>query len=159
PYRVPVGSRMEIPLELLRRKAGGATVVHVTGTVTRARPGQAAEALAMSERVVDGDTIETAPDGFVTLELARGSHVRIVGDSTVHMQRLRYVVRRKRADTLIEMDKGRVESSVPRRAGGGNRFRIQAPLMAAGVRGTHFGVTVTASGAVTSDVLEGVVDT
>lgn len=155
PYRVPLGTRMEIPLELLRRKAGGATVVHVSGTVTRARAEHAAEPLIMSERVVDGDTIETAPDGFVTLELADGSHVRIIGDSVVHMQRLRYVVRRKRSDTLIEMDKGRVESSVPRPASRGSRFRIQSPLMAAGVRGTHFGVTVTGSGAVTSDVLEG----
>lgn len=159
PYRVPIGTRLEVPLHLLRRKAGGATVVHVSGNVTRSRPGQPPETVVLSERIVDGDTLETAADGFVTLALADGSHIRVAGNSVVHMQQLRYIVRRKQGDTVINMDKGRVESTVPpRRAANRSRFRIQSPLMAAGVRGTHFGVTVTESGTVTSDVHEGSVD-
>ncbi len=154
PYRLPIGFPVEIPLELLRSKAGGANVVHISGTVTRSREGQTGSALALGERVVDGDIIETAHNGFVTLKLADGSHVRVAGDSVVQMQQLKYVVRRKRSDTVIEMERGRVESTVAPQAGG-NRFRIRSPLMAAGVRGTHFGVTVTETGAVTSDVQEG----
>src|SRR5690606_27245436 len=81
---------------------------------------------------------------------------RIAGDSIARMEQLKYVVRRKRSDTVIDMERGRVESSVARQAGR-SRFRIQSPLMAAGVRGTHFGVSVTPDGTVTSDVLEGAV--
>lgn len=154
PHLLPIGLNIGIPLELLRKKAGGATVMHVSGTVTRSRPGQAAAPLRLDERVVDGDIIETGANGFVTLQLADGSHVRITGNSIAHMQKLKYVVRRQRSDTDIEMQRGRVESTVAPQAGG-NRFRIRSPLMAAGVRGTHFGVSITDQATVTSDVLEG----
>lgn len=157
PQRLVPGTVLLIPAELLR-KLGGATVVHVSGSVTLVRAGGTPEPLLAGTRLADGDVVKTARNGFATFELLDGSLVRATGDSEVVMQRLKYMMRRQRADTVINLEKGRVESSVAPQAPTGSRFRIRTPLMAAGVRGTRFGVSLTEEGAMTTDVLEGRVE-
>ncbi|GAA4335188.1 FecR domain-containing protein [Pigmentiphaga soli] len=153
PRRLEPGSTITIPADLLDRTRG-ASVVHVSGAVTLVRDG-AGQALAVGMRVRDGDVVRTEQSGFATLELLDGSVVRITGDSELQMHRARYMIRSKRADTVLDLGRGRVESSVTPQAPGGSRFRVRTPLMAAGVRGTEFGVSLTAGGAMTADVLDG----
>lgn len=158
PMRLPVGSFITVPESLLRNKAGGAVALHVSGSVTHIRADGTREPLAAGERLIDGESVSTSRNGFATLELADGSLVRITGDSDVQLERLKYVVSRKRADTQIDVSRGRVESTVPPQRASGSRFRISTPLMAAGVRGTRFGVSVLPDGHATSDVLSGEVE-
>lgn len=158
PLRLPLGSVITVPESMLRNKAGGAVALHVSGNVTHIRADGAREPLAAGMRLIDGESVSTSRNGFATLELADGSLVRITGDSDVQLERLKYVVSRKRADTQIDVSRGRVESTVPPQRASGSRFRISTPLMAAGVRGTRFGVSVGADGHATSDVLSGEVE-
>lgn len=90
--------------------------------------------------------------------MADGSVVRVAGDSELRLERLKYSLTKKRADTSLALDKGRVESRVPPQRPSGSRFQIDTPLMAAGVRGTEFGVSMRDGSAATSDVLEGEVE-
>ncbi len=159
PLRLPPGSTLLIPAELLRARPGAATVEHLSGTVQVRLGGEPARALTLDDRLVDGDVLETARNGFVTLRLADGALVRVAGDSELTLQRVGYAVRRQRADTQVELVRGRVESSVPTRAGARrHRFQVDTPLMSTGVRGTRFGVTA-AAGLTSTDVDRGLVQT
>lgn len=155
PQRLPPGQVVVVPAELLLARAGGARVEHLSGDVSLRRGGAEARALTLDDRVLDGDVLVTARNGFVTLRLADGSLVRLAGESELSFTRLGYSVRRKVGNTRLELGRGRVESSVPPRVGGrANRFQVDTPLMSTGVRGTRFGVSVGSAGAST-DVAQG----
>jgi len=158
PRQLKLGSTIVVPDALLRKKPGGARVVHVSGTVRYKVRGGAEGALEPGMRLIDGDTVITDSGGFATLEMTDGSIVRVTGDSELRLERLRYSLVKKRSETTVSLDKGRVESRVTAQQPTGSRFRVDTPLMAAGVRGTEFGVTLRNDGAATSDVLQGEVE-
>lgn len=158
PRRLQPGSIILVPDELLRKKPGGARVLHVSGTVRYAIRSGSTGTLERGMRLIDGDRISTDAGGFATLEMADGSVVRMAGDSELRLERLKYSVTKKRADTALTLDKGRVESRVSPQRPSGSRFQVDTPLMAAGVRGTEFGVSVRDGSSATSDVLEGEVE-
>ncbi|VCU69673.1 FecR protein [Pigmentiphaga humi] len=158
PNRLRPGSIVLVPDALLRRKPGGARIVHVSGEVRYATRGGASGVLETGMKLIDGDRVETGSGGFATLEMADGSVVRITGDSVLRLDRVKYSLVKKRADTALSLDKGRVESSVAPQRASGSRFQVGTPLMAAGVRGTEFGVSVAGGNRATSDVLEGEVE-
>lgn len=155
PLRLVPGSVLWVPPELLRARPGAARIEHLSGNVEVLMPGAEPRALTRDDRLVDGDVVRTARNGFVTLRLADDSLVRLAGDAELTLQRVGYTVRRQRAETRLELSRGRVESTVvpkpgPRR----HRFQVDTPLMSTGVRGTRFGVTAAAD-QVTTDVSHG----
>jgi len=158
PLRLKPGSVIVVPDELLRKKPGGARVVHVSGGVRYTTRSGSTGALERDMRLIDGDRLSTDAGGFATLEMADGSVVRVAGDSELRLERLKYSLTKKRADTSLTLDKGRVESRVSPQRPTGSRFQVDTPLMAAGVRGTEFGVSMREGSAATSDVLEGEVE-
>jgi len=158
PRRLPVGSVLRIPGELLRAAGGSARVLHLSGTVTQIDPDGRERPLAQDEAVAQGQRVRTAHNGFITLALADRSQLRVAGDSDLLLDRLRPEVVRRRAQTLLELRSGRVESRVAPQTPAGSRFEVRTPLMAAGVRGTRFGVSVTAGGGASGDVEEGLVE-
>jgi len=158
PLRLQPGSVILVPDELLRRKPGGARVVHVSGGVRYTTRSGSSGALESGMRLIDGDSMATDAGGFATLEMADGSVVRVAGNSELRLERLRYSLTKKRADTALTLDKGRVESQVSPQRATGSRFQVDTPLMAAGVRGTEFGVSMREGSAATSDVLQGEVE-
>ncbi|AZG08890.1 LysM peptidoglycan-binding domain-containing protein [Pigmentiphaga sp. H8] len=158
PHRLKPGSVIVVPDELLRKKPGGARVVHVSGGVRYTTRSGSTGALERDMRLIDGDRLSTDAGGFATLEMADGSVVRVAGDSELRLERLKYSLTKKRADTSLVLDKGRVESRVAPQRPTGSRFQVDTPLMAAGVRGTEFGVSMREGSAATSDVLEGEVE-
>src|SRR5690606_29793658 len=143
PRRLQPGTTVLIPEFLLRKKPGGAEVIHVTGhTVFQPRFG-AAQPLQRGERLIDGDAVTTADNGSATLQAAAGSLLKPSPNSELTPQRLPHTVRTPQAASSFALDRWRVESKdSPQHSRG--RFILKAPKMAAGVRGTEFGVTATA---------------
>ncbi|WP_198972136.1 FecR domain-containing protein [Xylophilus sp. ASV27] len=157
PRRLPVGAVLRIPGDLLRAVGGSARVLHLSGTVTQIDPDGRERPLLPDEVVAQGQRVRTAHNGFVTLALADGSQLRVAGDSELLLDRLRPELVRRRAQTLLDLRSGRVELRVAPQVPAGSRFEVRTPLMAAGVRGTRFGVSVTAGGGASGDVEEGLV--
>jgi len=155
PRRLQPGTTVLIPEFLLRKKPGGAEVIHVTGTTVFQPRFGSAQPLRPGERLIDGDVISTADNGSVTLKLADGSLLKLSPNSVLNLDRLRYNVRTRNAASSLMLDQGRVESKVsPQHQSG--RFILKTPKMAAGVRGTEFGVTTSAERS-SADVLQGAI--
>ncbi|MDX9767497.1 MAG: FecR domain-containing protein [Ectothiorhodospiraceae bacterium] len=135
PYRMPTGSILRIPVELVRPEARTAEVVAVVG---EARVnGVAATA---GETIAAGSRLETGADGHIVLRLPDGSRLALPAHSQMRIDALRSVRGLDGLDVELGLDHGRVESDVPPERGPAARYRVDTPTAVIGVRGTEFRV-------------------
>jgi len=156
PNRLATGRELLLPVARLRGTERPATVVYVRGAVTvLPAPGATTRPLATGDALGERATVTVGPASFATLQLHDGSVMHVQANSTVTVQRLREKPQAGRRDTVMQLDRGRVDSTVtPQPAG--SRFDVRTPLAVTGVRGTRFGVAVRDGGRhVLSDVVEG----
>ena len=151
--RIQPGAKILIPLELMRSQPA-AQAASVQGRASAALPGKAAVPLVAGAQLPEGTLLATDADGYVTLQLADGSTVRVQAGSKVKLDKLRSDT----GTTTFEFGliAGRIESLVARLRGANARFEVRTPQVAASVRGTNFRVSLDASsGEARSEVLEG----
>ncbi|WP_043517192.1 FecR domain-containing protein [Achromobacter arsenitoxydans] len=149
PEAMPIGLELHIPLSMIPVREAQATVVHVSGQA--ALDGKAPQPGTL---VSEGSTLETAPNGFVTLELADGSKLTLPSNGAVELTRLRQFEGTALTDSIVNVRRGGVESTVAPSGSGVGRFEIRTPVAVTGVRGTRFRVQSGDHG-VHSEVLEG----
>ncbi|MFD4836230.1 FecR domain-containing protein [Achromobacter sp. NPDC058515] len=149
PERLPIGLELHIPLSMIPVRDAQARVVHVSGQADLD-----GKSVQPGAPVAEGSTVVTAPNGFVTLELADGSKLTLPSDGSVELTRLRQFEGTALTDSVINVRRGSVESSVAPAGNGVGRFEIRTPVAVTGVRGTRFRVQSSAQGA-QSEVLEG----
>jgi hypothetical protein len=158
PLRLMPGRTLVIPAALLRLPTAAAEVLHVAGQPRiQVGPGLDPTPLAVGGRVAEGARIEVGDGGFVTLRLADGSVVRLTTGSTIRWRELRRAPDGSRAQSSIELERGRVDATVKPLPASGNRFEIRTPLAVGGVRGTSFGVALADNGDFVGDVREGAI--
>ncbi|WP_218509510.1 FecR domain-containing protein [Variovorax sp. dw_308] len=165
PQKLVPGSIVKLPRRLVR--PAGMAVAQVefvqgatTGTMhagkEAAAPAPAPTPLAAGDAVTEGTRLSVPEDGYLRLKLADGSVVRVLADSDVELKRLRGKRPGASYQSVIEVQKGKVESEVapqPR----GRTFEVQAPGAVASVRGTRFDVAVGHEGQMCAAVTEGTV--
>ncbi len=163
PRRLQPGKLLRIPVALLKGQARQATVLYVRGQVLRALQATSGGASAdgpgrpvnIGDQLDEGEVLSVGPDSYASLRLHDGSQVHVQAGTQMALDKLRKVSESGRSSTSLGLRRGRVDTQVtPQR--GGSRFDVRTPLAVAGVRGTRFGVTVDADGALAlSDVVEG----
>ena len=72
PEQLPIGLELHIPLSMIPVRPAEARVVHISGQASAA-----GKTLAPGASLPEGSTVVTAPNGFVTLELADGSKLTL----------------------------------------------------------------------------------
>lgn len=132
----PAGSRLRVPVALLRRQPLSATVVYAVGLVTDGNglPLQAGASLAM------GEQLQTGSDGLALVRFADDSTLQLGNDAAVNFDTLSAFGDSGMVDTLVHLQRGRVELRVIKQSR--NRLRIETPSGIAAVRGTNFRVAV-----------------
>ena len=153
PSRLQPGQRLLLPASLLKGTVVPARVEYVRGPVQAE-----GAALRIGDAVAEGAALEVGAQGFVSLRLHDGSLLQLQANSRSKLLRLRDLPAAQRRNTLIELDRGRVDATVAPQSPG-SRFQVKTPLATAGVRGTRFGVSVAGEAVRTSaDVVEGRVE-
>lgn len=89
-----------------------------------------------------GDEIKSENDAFVTVEFPDKSRMRLQDNSHVRINEMKVFGDYGLVDTLIELQQGRTENSVPPKSEIGTRFRIKTPSAVSSVRGTDFRVVL-----------------
>ena len=159
PRRLQPGKPLRIPVALLKGQARQATVLYVRGQVLRTAGGASGDApgrpVNIGDQLDEGEVLSVGPDSYASLRLHDGSQVHVQAGTLMALDRLRKVNESGRSSTSLGLKRGRVDTqAAPQK--GGSRFDVRTPLAVAGVRGTRFGVTVDADGALAlSDVVEG----
>lgn len=165
PRRLPIGSVILIPKSLLSYQ--NATVGYLQGKAyLRSNSEQRWQPVTAGMTVTEGDEIQVAEDSYATLKLSDGSQVQISANSQLRLEQLRKNSRTQAQQSVIELQKGSVDSTVTpaaARSGTGKdarvkrRFEIKTPLATTSVRGTRFSVQLTDSGNAVTAVDHGVV--
>lgn len=157
PRHLQPGQVLSIPIDQLRHENRQLHVAFVRGQASVSSGTQAAQPLTRDAALTEGQVIETGPDGFVSLALPDGSRVLISANSRLKIGQFRYVPDADKVLVEFSLEKGYVESEVTPQADN-SRFRVRTPLAVTGVRGTRFGVSISANGRdQTNDVSNGTV--
>ncbi|MDS0856289.1 FecR domain-containing protein [Burkholderia pseudomultivorans] len=158
PRHLQPGIALKLPFARLRKERLSARVVAVQGTAERGT-GDAYAPLAADSTLSEGDRVRTGANGFVTLELADGTHMSLPPDSQLDLKTLRRTVLTGTLDREFELTRGAVDSEVTHLKKRDDRFQIRSPSVVAGVRGTRFRVNYDAAGNATTrvEVLDGTV--
>ena len=160
PYRLQPGTVLEIPANLMRMAT--ASVDFLQGRVTvlppPSRSGSAGEtALTPGQQVPEGSRVRVAPDAFVSIRLADGSLLKVQADSDVLLQQLRRKGRAGSLQSVVEVERGAMEATVPPRKTQPPALEVRTGIASSSVRGTQFGVYRAATGDTATAVLEGAV--
>ncbi len=158
PHRIPTGTVLKIPMNLLRADPLSARVIAVRGTVNL-RQSESVAPLRIGAELLPGAAIETGNDGFVTIELPNGSRTSMPTRTRLKIVRLHRIALTGSLDYDLAVDGGKVETTAsPLGTDPNNRFRIRTPRALAAVRGTVFRVGFEDGEAVSlTEVLEGAV--
>ena len=84
PKHLQPGVALKLPVARLRKEKLTARVIAVQGMAERAS-GDAFVPLANDATLAEGDRVRTGPNGFVTLELADGTHMSLPPDSQLDL--------------------------------------------------------------------------
>ena len=164
PRQLQPGSVVWIALGLLPAESAQVEFVHGDVKVHTAEPGASTNPAAAANPPVaagtmlaEGTRLQVGPDGFVTVRLADGSVVKVSAQSDVQLRQLRRRGRAGSVQSVVEIQRGSVESSVAPSTDASRRFEVRTPRAVTSVRGTRFGVALSESGDTTAAVLQGAV--
>ncbi|QCP49173.1 LysM peptidoglycan-binding domain-containing protein [Trinickia violacea] len=158
PRHLPPGMTLRLPVALLKRTNLTASVVAMSGPVERAFRDGPFLPLTDGATLTEGDRLRTGDNGFVTLELADGSHLSLPSNSQIDLHTLQQTALTGTTVRHFELKRGEVDSEVTHATRKDDRFQIRSPSVVAGVRGTQFRVDYDdAQQATAVEVLDGTV--
>jgi len=158
PRRLQPGLKLLLPVALLRQEMPGATVVATSGPAQRSFQHGPYVPLVQGAQLVEGDRLRTGAEGFATLELPDGTHVRVPPETELVLSTFRRTVLTGVIDRVFSLVRGRVESEVTHATKKDDRFQIRSPSGVAGVRGTDFRVNYHGGdGSTAVEVIDGAV--
>lgn len=158
PRHLPPGMTLRLPVALLKRTNLTASVVAMNGPVERAFRDGPFLPLSSGATLTEGDRLRTGDNGFVTLELADGSHLSLPSNSQLDLHTLKQTALTGTTVRRFELKRGEVDSEVTHATRKDDRFQIRSPSVVAGVRGTRFRVDYDdAQQATAVEVLDGTV--
>lgn len=155
PRTIPVGTRLRIPVSILRTEPLTASIISARGTVL-IRQGAVSIAAKPDTRLPQGTVIETGNDGFISLALPNGSRTSLPTLSRLSIVHLRRFLLTQSIDYDLLVEAGKAITKAAPLGTGNGMFRIRTPRSVAAVRGTEFRVGVGDETALT-EVLEGTV--
>jgi len=137
PYRIPPGSTVRIPLNWLKSQASSANVVDIEGnTFVQRSPSQQKKPLTVGEQLGVKDKIITSDHSSAVIEFKDGSRVLIHNNTELHFERVEHYPDSNFSETELLLERGRVETEVPKKSTGKSIFKIRTPSASTAVRGT-----------------------
>lgn len=155
PRRIAVGTRLRIPMAVLRAEPLSARIISMRGVV-RIWQGATPINATADAQLPQGSVIETGGDGFISLALPNGSRTSLPTLSRLSIIHLRRFLLTQSIDYDFLVEAGKASTTASPLGTSNGLFRIRTPRSVAAVRGTEFRVGAT-DGAAVVEVLEGTV--
>ena len=155
--RITPGTRIKIPVSMLKQQPTPAIVIAFSGEVTLLRADGESVKAQVGTRLFSGDRIQTAQGQSLRLQFADKSELQILPDTEVVLDRLSYHEDNGMVDTRARLNRGHVNTWV-QKLKPNSRYQIQTPSSITAVRGTQYRLTADASGQISrTEVTEGIV--
>ena len=154
--RLVPGSKLQIPIKLLRGTATVATVKSAHGKNTVVRNNTRIETLPNGTELLPGDRIETGLQSTLTVGFADGSQASIAPLSKVLIENLLVYGNTGITETRLKIEEGSADSKVKPLTLAASKYVVTTPVFNLGVRGTEFRARFDAqSQTAFGEVLEG----
>lgn len=145
PRRIPIGTSLCIPVDQMKSTPKPGVVLEVVGEATASSGNKAdqaspARAVQKGDAVPLGMSLRTSPTGYVTVQLADGSILKIQANTEARLDSSQHYEEAGFYASVWSVLRGRVESLVTHLTGGQPRYQIKTPQAVLGVRGTEFRV-------------------
>ena len=158
PERLPVNTRIKIPVELLKVTPAPVTVTAVSGNVRYKSGDGAFRPLTQGAQLNGGETVLSGPRSSVAYRLADASVLTQQASSKLSFGRLAVYGKTGMVSTELSLEGGRLEAHASKQLAPAGGFKVNTPVAVAGLRGTDFRLNVSEDGkSLRNEVLQGVV--
>lgn len=138
PRRLQPGTRLHIPVALLKRDAAVAEVIFCRGNAIRTPRNSQPVPLTTADRLQVGDVLETGAEAAVSLRFVDGSRLLLAPDSKVTLVSMMLFGKTGMAQTILDLHHGSLEARVSRQQEPSARYEIKSRALNLTVRGTEF---------------------
>ena len=140
PYRMPVGSKMRVPLNLLKQGPTQAEVVLALGDVYMLKGDKSRRIVVIGQQLEVGAELQTGAKSKLNIRFADGSIVTMQPNTVLKLDTLSMYSGGAMVDTKLRLQQGGVEIEANPKHVPGNSMQIFTPTAVAAVRGTEFRV-------------------
>jgi hypothetical protein len=150
------GTRIEIPLSMLKVQPTPARVIALSGGGTLVRASGEREALTLDTKLYSGDRVITEAGQNLRIQFADKSELQVLAETEVVFDRLSHHQQSGMVDTRIRLNSGRLNTRV-NRLSDDSHYEIRTPAAITAVRGTGFRLSSDSNQITRTEVSEGLV--
>lgn len=150
------GTRIKIPISMLKQKPIPAIVIAVSGDAKVIRTNGDSEKIEVGSELFSGDRVITTENQSLRMQFADKSELQVLANSEVILDKLSYHKKTGMVDTRVRLQQGRVNTWVEKLKPK-SRYQIQTPAAVTAVRGTRYRVVSDANKISRAEVTEGLV--
>lgn len=155
-YRIHPGTRIVIPVSMLKLQPAPALVIAISGKVSLIRANGNKAELSIGEKLFSGDRIVTGDKQNLRIQFADKSELQILPNSEVVLDKLSHHKQSGMVDTRVRLNSGKVNTWVEKQ-NPDSHYEIKTPAAITSVRGTTFRLSADEGLISRTEVTEGVV--
>ena len=155
--KIRPGTRIVIPVSMLKKQPTPAIVLSISGGATLVRPNGNERKLAAGDKLYAGDKVITKEKQRLLMQFADESELQVLANSEVVLDQISYHKDTGMADTRIRLNIGSVNTSVKKQKSD-SHYEIRTPASVTAVRGTAFRLSTGADAISRTEVTEGIVN-
>lgn len=154
--RIQPGTRVVIPVSMLKLQPTPAVVIAVSGKVLLTRKNGEQSTVVVDDKLYIGDRVNTEAKQSVRLQFADKSELQVLSHSEVELDKLSYYKNNGMVDTRVRLNSGSVNTWVEKQTED-SIYQIITPAAITAVRGTAFRLSATDGNISRTEVTEGTV--
>ena len=151
---IPPGTRIKIPVSMLKQKPTPAVVIALSGEVNLIRANGNTEVLVVGSKLYSGDKIVTVDEQNLRIQFADKSELQVFSNSELLFDKLGYHEDTGMVDTRVRLPQGRVKTWVEKLRPQ-SRYEIETPAAVTAVRGTQYRLSSDQGQITRTEVTEG----
>ncbi len=152
--RILPGTRILIPVSMLKQQPVPAIVIAVSGEASLLRANGEQEIITTGAKLYSGDRVVTADAQSLRMQFADKSELQVLPNTVVVLDKLSHHKQTGMVDTRIRLNSGSVNTWVEKLKPD-SRYEIKTPAAVTAVRGTAYRVSTDASQISRAMVTEG----
>ena len=154
--KIRPGTRIIIPVSMLKQQPTPALVIAVSGEATLIRANGEQSKVTLGEKLYSGDRVVTADKQNLRMQFADKSELQVLSNSVVVLDKLSHHKQTGMVDTRIHLNSGSVNTWVEKQHPD-SHYEIRTPAAITAVRGTAFRLSTDDEQISRTEVTEGMV--
>lgn len=141
PYRIPVGTVLQVPITLVKQIPASAEVTLASGQVLLRKSASDFEPISAGDKLGAGANIITKDNSKVIVKFADQSTVELGSNASMQLDSMSLYSGGAMVDTKVRLQKGQLKTHANPQHEEGNSMQVITPSAIAAVRGTEFRVS------------------